>query len=97
MLIALILFAKEKTNRSKTWGYVLFFGQILMNLIWTPTFFGLKNVGLALAIIVLLDLLVLFNIIEFSKTSKASGYILIPYFLWILFATYLNFGYFVLN
>ena len=52
---------------------------------------------IALAIIILLDVLVLFNIIEFTKISKPSGYILIPYFIWILFATYLNFGYFVLN
>ncbi len=97
MFVALILFAKEKTNKSKTWGFVLFFGQILVNLIWSPIFFGLKNIAFALAVVVLLDILVLFNIIEFSKVSKASGYILIPYFLWILFATYLNFGYFVLN
>lgn len=97
MLVALIIFAKEKTNRPKTWGFVLFFGQILVNLIWSPVFFYLKNIGLALAVIVLLDILVLLNIIEFLKVSKVSGYILIPYFIWILFATYLNFGYFILN
>ena len=97
MLVALILYAKEKSNKPKTWGYVVFFSQILINLAWTPIFFGLKNIGLALAIIILLDVLVLFNIIEFTKISKPSGYILIPYFIWILFATYLNFGYFVLN
>ena len=70
---------------------------MLTNFAWTPIFFGLKNIGLALAIIILLDILVLWNIIVFYKNSKPAGLILIPYLLWILFATYLNFGYFVLN
>lgn len=95
--IALFLYAKKNINKNKTWGYVLFFTQLLVNFTWTPTFFGLKNIGFALALIILLDILVLFNIIEFFKVSKTAGKFLIPYFVWILFATYLNFGYFVLN
>ena len=97
MAIALFLFARKKTFEKKAWGYVLFFTQFLVNLAWTPAFFGVKNIGLALAIIILLDILVLFNIIEFSKVSKISGKILIPYFIWILFATYLNLGFLMLN
>ena len=91
------LYARKAVLTNKTWGYVLFFTQILVNFAWTPAFFVAKNIGFALAIVVLLDILVLFNIIEFSKVSKTSAKILIPYFIWILFATYLNFGYFVLN
>ena len=97
MVVALILYARKAVLNNKTWGYVLFFTQILVNFAWTPAFFVAKNIGFALAIVVLLDILVLFNIIEFSKVSKTSAKILIPYFIWILFATYLNFGYFVLN
>ena len=70
MAIALFLFARKKTFEKKAWGYVLFFTQFLVNLAWTPAFFGVRNIGLALAIIILLDILVLFNIIEFSKVSK---------------------------
>ena len=97
MILALFLYARKDTNKNKSWGYVLFFTQLLINFAWTPVFFGLKNIGLALAIVVLMDALVLFTIIEFSKVSKTAGKILIPYFIWILFATYLNFGYFLLN
>lgn len=97
MLVALIFYAKSNKIYNKTWGYVLFFGQILVNLAWSPIFFGLQNLGLALAIVVLLDILVLWNIIVFYKNSKPAGLILVPYLIWILFATYLNFGYFVLN
>ena len=95
--IALIIYIKERSNKNKIWGYVLFFTQLLLNLAWTPAFFGLKNIGLALVIVILMDILVLFNIIEFSKISKIAGRLLIPYFIWILFATYLNLGYLILN
>lgn len=97
MGVALFLYARKFTIKSKAWGYVLFFTQLLVNLAWTPAFFGIKNIGLALALIILLDILVLFNIIEFFKVSKSAARCLIPYFLWILFATYLNLSYFILN
>ena len=97
MAVSLFLYARKYTIKNKAWGYVLFFTQLLVNLAWSPAFFGLKNVGLALALIILLDILVLFNIMEFFKISKSAGRCLIPYFIWILFATYLNLGIFILN
>ena len=97
IFVSLVFYAKSFKTNSKAWGYTLFVLQMLANLAWTPIFFGLKNIGLALAVIILLDILVLWNIIVFYKNSKPAGLILIPYFLWILFATYLNYGYFVLN
>ena len=97
MVVSLFLYARKATIQNKTWGYVLFFTQLLVNFAWTPAFFGIKNMALALVIVILLDILVLFTIIEFSKTSKTAGQILIPYFIWILFATYLNLGLLILN
>ena len=97
MSISIFLYARKQNNKNKSWGYVLFFTQLLVNFAWTPAFFGVKNIVLALAIIILLDILVLFTIFEFAKVSKTASRILIPYFIWILFATYLNFGYMFLN
>ena len=97
MAIALFLYAKKQVLQAKAWGYILFFTQLLVNLSWSPAFFGVKNIGLALALIILLDVLVLFNTIAFYRVSKSAGLFLVPYFIWILFATYLNVGYFILN
>ena len=97
IFISLIFYAKSFKLQNKKWGYVLFILQMLANFAWSPVFFGLKNIPFALAIIIFLDVLVFFNIIEFYKNSKPAGLILIPYFLWILYATYLNFGYLILN
>ena len=97
MGLSLFIYIKEYSIKSKAWGYIVFFVQLLVNLSWSPVFFGLKNIGFALALIILLDILVLINIFEFSKISKMAGKLLIPYFIWILFATYRNVGYFILN
>lgn len=97
MGVALFLYARKESAVSKAWGYVLFFTQLLVNLAWSPAFFGLKNIVLALVLIILLDILVLFNIIEFFKVSKSAARCLIPYFIWLIFATYLNIGIVVLN
>jgi tryptophan-rich sensory protein len=97
MGLSLFIYIKEYSIKSKAWGYIVFFVQLLVNLSWSPVFFGLKNIGYALCLIILLDILVLINIFEFSKISKMAGRLLIPYFVWILFATYLNVGYFILN
>lgn len=97
IFISLILFAFKKSLKPKTWGYVLFFSQLILNLFWTPVFFVMHNMGFALALIILLDILVILNIKEFFEISKPAAYCLIPYLLWIIFATYLNIGIFVMN
>ena len=96
IFIALILFIKSPV-RNKKWGVIFFLLQMGLNLIWSPIFFGLRNIPLAFFIIVLLDTFVFLTIKSFYSASKPAGLFLVPYFIWILFATYLNFGYFILN
>ena len=92
---ALLLFTV--TRKSKIMGYTYFILQVILNILWTPSFFILNNPALALIDIIALDIFVLLNIIEFYKISKFSGLLLIPYLLWLLFATYLNAGILILN
>ncbi len=86
-----------KPSDEKTFGYVVFAIQLILNLAWSPVFFLMQNIPLALAIVLLLDMAILLTILEFYSVSKISGLILIPYFIWSLFATYLTLGYLVLN
>ena len=96
MLVALLLYLFKPAQYKKS-GYIYFAVQLILNLLWTPTFFYLQNMFLALIVIILLDIFVILTIKSFYKVSKISGLILIPYLIWILFATYLNIGYLVLN
>ncbi|MBP3821443.1 tryptophan-rich sensory protein [bacterium] len=97
IIIALIIYAFTLTHQKKLRGYIYFTIQMILNLLWTPAFFYFQNIGLALAIIILLDIFVILTIKNFYSVSRPAGLILIPYLIWIIFATYLNIGYFVLN
>ena len=97
ILSSLIIFISSPTIFSKNRGYILFTLQIILNFLWSPAFFLMKNIGLAFVIIILMDIAVFFTIIYFYRISKLAAYLLIPYFIWILFATYLNFAFLLLN
>ncbi len=96
IFIYLALFTASKIEHKKS-GFVFFSTQLLLNFIWSPVFFNFKSISGGLIIIILLDIFVILTIFEFFKASKIAGLILIPYLVWILFATYLNIGYLVLN
>lgn len=97
MALALILYIREFSIKEKSWGYIFFAVQLVLNLLWSPVFFGLQNIALALVVLVFLDMFVLLTIKTFYSISKISGLIIVPYFIWLLFATYLNIGYLFLN
>ena len=74
-----------------------YFVQLGVNALWSVFFFIGKFYLFSFIWIILLDVLVIFMIGIFYQNSKISGYLQIPYLIWILFATYLNLGIYVLN
>ena len=74
--------------------YVL---QLAINFLWSPVFFNLEAYLLALALIIILWVLILGMIKRFSDIVPWAGYLQIPYFLWVTFATYLNLMIYILN
>ena len=97
MFASLVLYMTTKTDKDKTEGIALFLTQLILNLLWSPVFFYWHNLSLSLVVIVLLLAFIFANIISFYKVSKIAAYLLIPYFIWVCFATYLNYGFMVLN
>jgi tryptophan-rich sensory protein len=71
--------------------------QLLLNLFWTPLFFGLGEVGLALLDIGLLLGAVVVTIVLSWRISRPAAWLLVPYLLWVGFATALNAGIWLLN
>ncbi|NMD56190.1 MULTISPECIES: TspO/MBR family protein [Tsukamurella] len=71
--------------------------QLLVNLSWSPLFFGLELRGVALAVILLLDVLVVVTIVLFWRVRRSAAVLLLPYLGWILFATALNYAVWSLN
>ena len=75
----------------------IYISQLVVNLLWPIIFFVFKLRLLAFAVIVLLAILVGIMIYKFYSKNKIAGLLQIPYLLWTLFATYLNFGIYLLN
>lgn len=64
--------------------------QLLLNLAWSPLFFGLGRYGLALVDIVALWLAIAATIVVAWRRSRAAALLLVPYLAWVTFATALN-------
>ncbi len=78
-------------------AFAVFGVQLLLNALWSWIFFGLHQPGLALLEIVTLLAVIVLNIVLFLPISRAAGLVLIPYALWVSFATALNFSIWRLN
>ena len=72
-------------------GAFLFGLQLFLNLGWSVAFFGLKSPLAGFVEILVLWLFIVLTIRAFGKVSKAAALCLVPYFLWVSFASYLNF------
>jgi len=70
----------------------LFFGQLILNAVWSVIFFGLRRPGLALAEVLILLAAILLTTITFSQQSSSASWLMTPYLAWVTYATYLNFG-----
>ena len=75
----------------------IYWTQLVVNLIWPILFFVFKLRLFSSVWIILLLILVIDMIIKFYKKDKIISYSQIPYLLWIMFATYLNIGVYILN
>lgn len=86
-----------KNSKQAKFNVKLFFIHLFFNFIWTPVFFGAKNLFLALIIIFIIWLMIIVMIYSFKKVNKISSLLLIPYLLWVSFASILNYYIFILN
>ena len=75
----------------------IYYLQLTVNALWSFIFFVFKWRLFAFIWILILDVLVIDMIIKFYKKNKTAGLLQIPYLIWILFATILNFSVYLLN
>ena len=99
LLIAssLYLYLRTKPKQHSEATVILLVIHLISNFIWTALFFRLQSPLLALLDIFVLDLSLAALIFLFQKTNKIAAALLLPYGLWVGFATYLNLGFFLLN
>ncbi len=97
LLMGISYFFYKRDYEENDFVDVLYFVQLIVNALWSIIFFLWKARFIAILWIILLDVLVIFLIYLFLQRKKISAYLNIPYLLWILFATYLTIGIYILN
>ncbi|WP_273836563.1 TspO/MBR family protein [Halococcus sp. PRR34] len=75
----------------------LFTVQFVLNLSWSPAFFGLESPILGLAVIVPLWFVIVATMAAFSRVDRRAAALLVPYLAWVTFATALNYAIWTLN
>jgi tryptophan-rich sensory protein len=94
MGISVYIAVKKGANKKAIFIFAL---QLALNTLWSILFFGLRNPLFAFVEIVMLWIVILINIKVFQKYSRTSAYLLIPYILWVSFASMLNLYIVILN
>ena len=77
-------------HKNGTTGLRLMAGQFLLNMLWSPIFFITHQTTLALVVIILLWIAIVLCLRHFQSRDSVSFYLLVPYLLWVTFATVLN-------
>lgn len=92
-----LVFLSAGDMRRKRASVVLFIVQLALNFAWSPVFFAGGLLWVALAVIVAMDVLMVVTIGVFWGINRAAAFLMLPYFVWIFFATYLNMAFAMLN
>jgi benzodiazapine receptor len=96
-IAAYLVYEKGPKKDEVRKALAVFAAQLVFNTLWSIVFFGAHMIFGAAIIIVILWGLIAVSIWLFSRISKVAAYLLVPYILWVSFATVLNISLYVLN
>lgn len=92
MGLALAMVVSARGARGRGLAVMAFGVQFVLNLAWSPVFFGAHQITGGLVVIALLDLTAIVTAALFYRVRPVAAALLVPYILWIFFATWLNFA-----
>lgn len=97
ILIGISYYLYKKNTYTDTIETIIYYLQLFVNALWSIIFFILKIRFFSIIWILILVILIYTLITLFLQKYKPSAYLLIPYLIWSLFATYLTIGIYLLN
>lgn len=97
MGVSLYLVWVANSKLEKRRAYIAFGTQLFLNAWWSLIFFGFHQLEFSVLIIFMMLGAIGWTMFEFRKFSKPAAYLLVPYLLWVSFATYLNIGVMIKN
>ena len=97
MAVSLYFVWSSDGQKTKKRALMAFAFQLVLNMTWSAVFFGLRSPAGGFLVILILIAAILCNISLFGRISRKSALLLLPYLCWVGFASYLNYGYWILN
>lgn len=94
---AYIVWSKGTKNKKIRIAMAYFVIQLVCNFFWSILFFGFRSPVMGLVDIIILWFFIIRTIQKFFPVSRVAAYLLVPYFLWVSFATALNIAIVILN
>ncbi len=79
------------------WPMGLWWAQLLLNFLWSPTFFTAHQIGLALIVVLLLLATIVAFIVTCWRQDRLAAWLFVPYAAWVAFASVLNGSILMLN
>ena len=87
----------RKNERGSGWALLFFIFHLAINILWSAVFFGSRNPGGAVIVIGVLWLMIISLMFWFWRFNKIASWLLLPYLLWVSFASILNIAVWQLN
>jgi tryptophan-rich sensory protein len=95
--LALAMILHAKGSRGRGLALSLFAAQMLLNYAWSPVFFAMHQVRLALVLILAMLALAAATAFLFARIRKQAALLMLPYLAWLCFAAFLNYQIILLN
>ena len=96
-LASYLVFSSKKPKKQVDTALIFYAVQLVFNFFWSLIFFNRGNYLFALIWILALWVLIIITAIKFYNIDKRAGFLMLPYFLWVTFAAYLNYAIYILN
>jgi translocator protein len=89
--------SRERYHAHHRQALAVYFAQLVLNAAWSPLFFGARNIGAGLFVMVALWVAIVSTAREFFRVRAPAGWLFLPYLAWVTFAMGLNFSIWRLN
>lgn len=89
--LAMAIVLQEPPSKDRRDALWLFGGQLLLNFSWSPVFFGLQMIDMALVVLLVMLVMALATARYFRKLNPLAGWLMLPYLLWLCLAVTLNY------
>lgn len=91
------VYMNNKSGKDDKGAYFYYLLQLMLNFLWSIVFFNFRLYGISFILIIILLVLIILTTIKFFKVDKVAGILMIPYILWVAFASVLTFFIWMLN